>query len=53
MKPPDLLNRKQDNYMLLKIWNNFKNTEAIFFETAEKNDTWKRSKKDCRSSIKN
>lgn len=36
MRPHHLLNRKQDNCVLLKTSNNFKNTEAIFLKQQRK-----------------
>lgn len=36
MRSYHLLNRKQGNYMFLKISNNFKNTEAIFLKQQRK-----------------
>lgn len=36
IRPQHLRNRKQDNYMLLKISNDFKNTETIFLEQQRK-----------------
>lgn len=45
MRTHYLINRKSDNYKLLK---KIRNTEAIFFET-EKKDKWKRPKEDFRA----